>query len=66
MNKPEAFYSLQEYKDWAKKKVSNLVDQHAAQRGLFNEYYDKGDHDNTTYYRIRMEETMTEILAFIE
>jgi len=56
----------QEYKDWAKKKVANLVDQHAAQRQLFNEYYDKGDQDSTTYYRERMEATMTEILAFIE
>ena len=56
----------QEYKDWAKKKVANLVDQHAAQRGLFNEYYDKGDQESTTYYRERMESTMAEILAFIE
>lgn len=65
MNKPEAFYSLQEYKDWAKKQVSNLVDEYAAQRQLFNDYYDKGDHDTTTYYRKRMEETMEQIKAFI-
>ena len=56
----------QEYKDWAKKKVQNLVDQHAAQTGLFNMYYDKGDQESTTYYRRRMEETMAEIVAFIE
>ena len=56
----------QEYKDWAKRKVQNLVDQHAAQQGLFNMYYDRGDQESTTYYRRRMEETMAEIIAFIE
>lgn len=56
----------QEYKDWAKKKVANLVNQHAAQRGLFHLSYDKGDEEGTTYYSRRMQETMAEIIAFIE
>lgn len=56
----------QEYKDWAKKKVQAMVEQHAAATALFNQAYDNNDQESVDYYSRRRRDHMNEILAFIE
>jgi len=56
----------QEYKTWAKEKVSDLAITYATQRELFNKAFDENDHNGTDYFLNRMNTTLNEILSFVE